>query len=367
MKKTFSFTKDYTEMIKGVAILLMLVHHLFGFPDWYVDEVSYIGLPLRVNTIEYTIGQFGHICVAIFAFITGYGIFFSYKKGGIVKNSFKKGISFLVCYWLVLFGIAIPINLAFGKTDMSLKFIVQNMFTYDRTLVPFAWYVRFYLEMLITLPLFYRMLTKFATVTIPFFMIFSFIASYYMSTATNSNFFIQEMIYFSREYLLWISVALIGLCFARYNLFERLGKIFAYLKKGEIFVCIALMLILIYFRTYKANTFRNIFSYDCAYAPIFIFLACRIIAKLPQILHSFLKIMGKHSMNIWFIHSLFFFRTEELMKYAYAPKFSILIVAWVAVICIILSMALSSVSDFILNRKQIRSKKTEIERTPSKV
>ncbi len=363
MKKEFSFTKDYTEMMKGIAILLMLFHHLFAFPEWYVDGISYIGIPLRANTLEYAIGQFGHICVSIFAFITGYGMFFSYQKGSILKKSFKKGVSFLICYWLILFGLAIPINLALGKTDITLRLIVQNMFTYDHTLVSFAWYVRFYLAMLITLPIFYGMLTKYTFVTIPVFLLLPATANYFLGTVSSDKFIIVKGVYFAMEYFLWITPALMGLCFARYNLFEKLGKLFSKLKQGELFVCLGLMLILMYLRAYKDDTIGINFSFDSVYAPVFIFLACRILSILPSFIHRFLKLMGKHSMNIWFIHSLFFFRTAELMKYAYAPKISILIIIWVIAICLILSFGLTAVSDFVLRNKKVMT----IEKTPNKV
>ncbi len=352
MANKFSFTKEHTEIIKGIAILLMLFHHLFGFPEWYTAEVSYIGLPLRAHTLEYAIGQLGHICVSLFAFITGYGMFFSYKKGGIIKKSCKKGISFLVGYWLILFGIAIPVNLALGKTDITLKLILENMFTYDHTLVSFAWYVRFYLAMLITLPIFYFMLTDKAYISIPAFLLIPFGANYLLSTVSGTSFLIVKGVYFSMEYFLWITPALMGLCFARYGLFEKIGNLFACLKKGEIFVCTGLMLVLMYLRAYKEDTIGVIFSLDCIYAPAFIFLACKISDILPRFSNSFLKLMGKHSANIWFIHSLFFFRTAELMKYAYAPRVSILIVAWVIALCLILSTALTYVSDLILKTKK---------------
>ncbi len=142
--KKFFFTKEQTEMIKGVAILLMLVHHLFGFPEWYTEGVSYIGISLRANTLEYVLGQFGHICVAVFAFITGYGMFFSYRSGSVIKKSAKKGLSFLIGYWLVLFVIAIPVNLLLGKRDITVSLVLNNLFGYDNTLVSFGWYVRFY-------------------------------------------------------------------------------------------------------------------------------------------------------------------------------------------------------------------------------
>ncbi len=348
MGTKFSFTKEHTEIIKGIAIILMLFHHLFGFPEWYAEGVSYIGIPLRANTLEYAIGQFGHICVSLFAFITGYGMFFTYKKGSIVKKSFKKGYSFLVCYWLVLFGIAIPVNLALGKTDITVRLIIENMFTYDHTLVSFAWYVRFYLAMLITLPIFYFMMTDKAYFIIPVFLFLPAGANYLLSTISSANFFVVKGVYFAMEYFLWITPALMGLCFAKYGLFEKLGKAFSYLKKGEILACTALLLILMYFRAYKEDTVGIIFSFDSFYAPLFIFFACRITDKMPKITHSFLKLMGKHSANIWFIHSLFFFRTAQLMKYAYAPKASVLIVAWVIALCLILSLGLTAISDFIL-------------------
>lgn len=45
--------------IKGVALLLMLVHHLYGFPEWYVESVEYsktiLGIeynPILVNATK---------------------------------------------------------------------------------------------------------------------------------------------------------------------------------------------------------------------------------------------------------------------------------------------------------------------------
>lgn len=354
MKREFSLTKDYTEIIKGVAILLMLFHHFFGFPEWYVEGVSYIGIPLRANTLEFIMGRFGHICVALFAFLTGYGMFFSYKSGNIIKKSFKKGVSFLVCYWLILFGVAIPVNLALGKTDITPLLILKNMFAYDATLVSFAWYVRFYLALLVTLPFFYRLMTPRAAVTLPLFLICPAVITYYLGTVSWANFYVGKLVYFSMEYFLWVTCALSGLCFAKYDLFGKIGKIFARFKGGEIFVCAALVLVLMYLRAYKRDTlateYYSYFSWDSIYAPVFVFLVCRVVSVFPEFVRSFLRLMGKHSMNIWFLHSLFFFRTAELMKYAYAPRVSILIIAWVIILCLPVSAALNAVSGLILKK-----------------
>lgn len=349
--KKFTFTKEHTEIVKGLAILLMLVHHLFGFPEWYADGVSYIGIPLRAHNLEYVVAQFGHICVSIFAFITGYGMFFSYKGGNVFKKSVKKGVSFLLSYWLVLFLVAIPVNLLLGKKDITLSLVWGNLFGYDNTLVSFAWYVRFYLEMLITLPLFYRMMTKRSWVTIPMFLLTPILVNYYLGMVSSSDELVGKVVYFSMEYFLWITTALMGLCFARYGLFEKLGKLFSKLGKLEYLVCIVLMGLLVYLRAYKEDTVENVFSFDCIYAPIFVFLAVKLIEAISGI-QAVLKGLGAQSMNLWFLHSLFFFRTAELMKYAYAPRISVLILLWVIVLCLPVAWALSKLSGLLLGGKR---------------
>ncbi len=351
MKEKFLFTKNHTEIIKGVAILLMLFHHFFGFPSWYIEGISYIGIPLRVNTAEYVLGQFGHICVAIFAFLTGYGMFFSYQTGHIMGKTLKKLFGFLLAYWLILFGVAIPVNLILGKTDITFTLILKNMFAYDCSLVPFAWYVRFYIEILLTLPLFYKLMTKKPYITIPLFLIIPAIINHYMGNVPGINSFIIKLVFFSMEYFLWIPCVLIGLCFARYKLFDRMGNIFARLKGFELPVCILLLLIIMYLRAYKEDTIGMIFSFDAFYVPLFVFVCCRIFSVMPRAVSSAFYILGNHSMNIWFLHSMFFFRTAELMKYAYAPRISVLIIVWVILLCLPLSCALNSVSNFILKKK----------------
>ncbi|MBE7011357.1 MAG: acyltransferase [Ruminococcaceae bacterium] len=352
MKEKFSFTKDYTAIIKGVAILLMLFHHFFGFPEWYVEGVSYIGIPFRVNTAEYVIGQFGHICVAIFAFLTGYGMFFSYKSGNTLKTTLKKLVTFLISYWLILFGVVIPINLALGKTDITLSLILQNMVAYDCSLVTFGWYVRFYIEIMLTLPIFYKLMSKKAYITIPIFLLLPALINYRLGQVPGTSMLVIRLVFFTMEYFLWLPCVLVGLCFARYKLFDKIGILFEKLKKYELPVCVILMLILMYLRAYKEDTVGVMFSFDVIYVPIFIFLCCRIISVLPGYVKSAFSLLGNHSMNIWFLHSLFFSRTAILMKYAFAPKISVLIILWVILLCLPLSTALNSVSALIFKKRR---------------
>ena len=348
MRRPFSFTKDKTEMIKGIAIILMLFHHFFAFPEWFVTGVSYIGIPLRANTLEFVIGKFGHICVALFAFLTGYGLFFSYKSGSILKKTLRRGAIFLLGYFLILFGVAIPLNVALGKTsDLSVKFILMNMTAYNHDLVPFAWYVWFYVALIITLPFFYKIMSRHAFITFPIFILVPGVVNYFLAKVASTDFWVCTAVNYAMQYFLWVSCALAGLCFAKYKLFDIFEGVFERLGRLRLLCTALFLLILMYFRAYKSETVANYFTFDCLYAPIFIFLAIQIISAIPQIFGDFLKMMGKHSMNIWFLHSLFFFRTSEIMKVAYAPRVSILIIAWVILLCLPISAAMNYVSDFL--------------------
>lgn len=61
--------KDNFTFIKGIAIICMIVHHAFGFPEWYVDGVSY---PSILPVAEY-IRNSARLCIPIFVFLTGGG------------------------------------------------------------------------------------------------------------------------------------------------------------------------------------------------------------------------------------------------------------------------------------------------------
>lgn len=68
--------KKTTQMIKGVAILIMLAHHFIVIP---------------FSELPYLITLFGYackICVAIYAVLSGYGYFFTREKT--VRYGLKK-------------------------------------------------------------------------------------------------------------------------------------------------------------------------------------------------------------------------------------------------------------------------------------
>jgi len=95
-----SIDRHTGEWLKGLAILLMMAHHAFGLPTLIAPENAYTplipGIPL-----EYWIGRFGKICVAIFLLLSGYG--FATRAAGGADCSWRyfasKAWRFLLTYW----------------------------------------------------------------------------------------------------------------------------------------------------------------------------------------------------------------------------------------------------------------------------
>lgn len=236
------------------------------------------------------------------------------------------------------------------------------MFGIEHDLVSFAWYVRFYLAVLITLPFCYSVMNNNAVTTIPVSLFFPPILREILGKIGTSSAFWGQVIYLSMEYLEWLPCVLCGLCFAKYGLFEKLDRAAKRTGKLRPFFMGVLAVCIFYLRAYKYKLLFGNLSPDIVYAPLFIYILCGFLSVLPEFFTKALTYLSGHSMNIWFLHSVFFFRTAELMKYAYLPKLAPLIVVWVILITLPVSYALKFVTSFVfdfgLNSRRIQSKKT---------
>lgn len=97
-------SKQSSLVLKGIAICAMLCHHLYcSIPGW---AEPYRGLLLHF-------GKLGKVCVAMFLFCSGYGLAVKYEGIIGLKNDakfiLKRFLSFYVNYWTVFF-IFVPIT-----------------------------------------------------------------------------------------------------------------------------------------------------------------------------------------------------------------------------------------------------------------
>ena len=44
MKKNNFISLTESNILKGLALIFMYIHHMFTFPEWYIDGISYPSL-----------------------------------------------------------------------------------------------------------------------------------------------------------------------------------------------------------------------------------------------------------------------------------------------------------------------------------
>lgn len=132
-----------TQVIKVIALLLMFCHHFFN-EGWMIDSsafkpIFYVGK----FTPEMVIGDAGKVCVAVFALLTGYGMFFSFQKNSRFRKLCQRIIQFLVKFWLILFTTFVPLYCMIRQT-CGFKTILLAMSGLESSVNMFSWYVYFY-------------------------------------------------------------------------------------------------------------------------------------------------------------------------------------------------------------------------------
>ena len=345
-----------SKAIKGIAIIFMVTHHAFGFPAWYIQGIDYssatiLGLPLHAWITNST-----QLCVGIFAFLTGWAYFFN-KKPTLVY-SLKKIVSFVKYYWFILFLIFIPAARIFGNYVPTVKDVLFNIFAAKSNLVCFAWYVYFYIFVMLTLPFVIkcfngRILWDF------FFAVGSCVLLYNL---------VSHVVLF-RDYvtsgllncLFWYPCVLTGYLFAKHDLFTRLQKHFGHPYK----ILYAFTLLFVMGCRLKWQTLLGV-NLDVLYIPAAVFSLVGLLSGAVRAVRATLEFLGGHSMNIWFLHSIFFtiMLRPVFEPIAYLPRNPVLVVLWFFLLCLPFSMAIHFI--FRQQEKLFRKLK-EKRRTESRV
>ncbi len=126
-------SKDDTTALKGLALLMLLIHHLFYIQNGRFDDIAIYG---NISLVNMT-GQICKVCVALFVFLSGYGLAATYPAHCKIKfiEFFKKRFKKLyINYWLIWI-LFVPIGIIFaGRTfeqvyghDIPIKFILDVM------------------------------------------------------------------------------------------------------------------------------------------------------------------------------------------------------------------------------------------------
>jgi hypothetical protein len=333
-KNKIGFSSDDTKIIKGVAIILMLMHHLWAFPDRLSSELKYV-FNIFGNSSIYYLGMFGKICVSLFFFLGGYGLCLSSKKRDFnIFNNIKK---LYLKYWKV-FLIFVPIGFIFFKNqtpycqdeaiysifnNFQWNTIIGNFLGFNSNLNREWWFFGCYLYAILTFPFLSTLFKKFNTQT-KFFLLFLLtilvtnvlpalgkieVLGYLNTNPIYSIFFCQTAPFIS---CFWA-----GIIFAEDDLLVNLKtKLEDCIKINPIYDLIGIAFVIFI----RQNLFGA--TFDILLVPFFIIFLWDFIERF-KILEKILKSLGNNSTNMWLIHSFYCYYFGIISKFIVSIKWAL--------------------------------------------
>lgn len=334
------FDKEKSVMLGGIAILLMIYHHLLSNHTWYLPEIGYITHFGFLGKALTEIPAFsGNICVQMFAIISGYALFINPKSYATWKSRLSKLFKFLSVYWIIfglfmvvgwLNGDELPSGINLLKNMVGLQCKPENSWIN----VPFAWYVAFYIQFILLCPLLLLWFNKkdWRRDLLGFIIILGL--TYFLPKYPRDDIFSE---FFQNIHPLVCVV--IGLIAAKYQLFCKLHE--KALKYFPLLILIGIGFGILYLK-YKLPQFNpkgggnwNYFvtiSYSFL-AFFFVSLSLEIINRIKtQIVKKILVFLGTLSMYLWFLHGIFFTGSKFLQETVYVSKEPIIILITTLVI-----------------------------------
>ena len=300
---TISFSREKTQILKGLALLLMLVHHTCT-PSYWAEEGTT------------TFARYQHLqsetkmCVYIFAFLVGYGLFCSKNKT--MRYSLKRILLLVIPFWTMLFFMFIPASVASGKfVDVFGKDlgagcleIIYNMFGISESLNWYSWFVCFYILTILSMPFLHRLFERFPK--------WGWITGFYIAECAihfipgwDTNHLLHNLFIYTSE----IPLVIVGYMCGCWN---QEGKIPAWFE-GKSRIPLALLAIIVVMLIKSINIPTMGFCLQAFYTPILIFAIVGIFNSVNlKWLGKGLQNIGDQSMYMWFFHAIFFTTTVNL-------------------------------------------------------
>ncbi len=328
--------KTDTNYIKGIALILMFIHHFFTFPQWREGVITYSLDPV----FSYLNSSF-KLCVPIFAFLTGYFYFFTKRKT--FSYSFKKGTDLWIHYAFTFLLMLIPVLLFTDYQFIPLSFI-SELFAYHQPTMMFCWYVLFYFCSMAVLPLYAKVSEKSAALA---FGIAVVVPTFCVFLASLVSFPGMGIVWHFTEIMPWFICTACGYLFAQYDLFNSISDALQF--KSRFLRCVvSLLFMIVPFLTRRIDI-----SIDFISAPFFIFGLVDLIHMIPwKKLFLPLSVIGKYSLSMWFVHCIFFNQLSiYTQKILYWPKVPILVLIWGLLISLALSAIIMVPIRFLTNLK----------------
>lgn len=340
-------SKHHSKCLYGLAAIAMVYHHLFCIPERLKGFWVPMPTPFGFN-IELSIAWYCKLCVAIFAFLSGYGfVHYANRKWGHSIN-FKAIVSFWLhrlCKFYPHFWFIAAIFLSYGVLSKTISISFPNLIStalgLSNQFNSEWWYIKQYLVLVMLFPALYPILQGArdrTSLSIRFAS--SMIITYALSKFLHAQF----------SYCL---IFIEGIIVARYRLFDKVSLHFEKVEHART-VAVAALIGTFIIRTALASEAGSSFPDLIIIVPVIF----SIVSLLGSKEHRILAIFGKHSTALWLSHTFiiyYYFQPIILI-----PKYSIPIFIWALllslIVAILLDISYERLSAFISMIRELRDK-----------
>lgn len=335
------FTRFHSNVCKGLAVLMLLFHHLFNdYPEYEGHVVDYF--PLTGDQVT-SIALLCKLCVAVFVFITGYGLASTFRAryegqttsaGELGRFAITRWWNLMARFWPVfvlalvcgplgrspldVYGPGIRATLAQGIVDaLGLANLMGTP-----TLNPTWWYMTLAIVLIFLLPpvmlAVRRFGSAFVLACVPLVLVFFGVCA---------------------PYDLYITSYLLGVFCSDRRLFDwwgQLGDGRRGVGAAKTLLAAALFCVLLPFRM----SYNYLGLVDALLALLLCMIVMTCLANVP-VLSTAAAFLGRHSANIFFTHTLLY--SYYFLDFFYSFRYPAVILLVLTVASLVLSILLDTV------------------------
>ena len=341
-----------SNVLKGVALILLLWHHLF-----YVDNGMFSDINVWGDGLTNQIGQLRKVCVALFVFLSGYGLVVSTDSSNFRLRLFyvKRYTKLYLNYWLIWL-LFVPINiLCFDRTFTAVyqsyvipKFLIDfcglSCMFGTQTMNPTWWFYSCIVILYALFPIILSCLekTKWIVTWLVVSLVIVFIPNLYL---------LEPVKYYLFPFLL-------GCVFGKGSIFNILPpqyvgpvNIFKRMYNRLIKICkgygntmdfVILIFVLVVSVVWRNSSTHNLFIDSWLTLLIYVIY---LNMNISQNAKKIMQILGKHSFNIFLFHTfIYYYWFRNLL---YSLNNPILIFLTLLVVTLVISVGMELVKNYI--------------------
>ncbi len=339
-----------SNQLKSIAILMMLCLHLFNRPFQGVFvPVLFIGN----QPLSYYISLFCDACVPIFAFVSGYGLFYKFKEA---KTEYWKGNktrirNLYINYWIILFLFVLLLGSVLGKVDYigDISTFFMNFTALNTSYNGAWWFMTIYLLFVITSSFWFQLLLKWNPIFYLILLLVLYILGFYFriySGSMSTSIFIKWLHVQSALYFCTLFQFMLGAFTLHYRWHSKISIVVQMLPFKNYLLVLAIVALVI-LHGLVPNFFIAPFI-----GLVFILIYCQM--DISSFFQKIIDFFTPHATNIWLIHM--FFYLIYFPNLIYSPKYPVLIFFWLVLWCLAASYLVNSIQRVVMSclNKKIR-------------